>query len=131
LNITTRAGLVGFLLALSALNIPATSATPSPSNPNPTPSIEDRFNRITESIRQRETQLQNTDLPGAELLMAYGWGDGSRGGSFNQAARGGTATTAGGGTFNNAHPYYGGGGGWRDSGGFANGASGGAAWRNY
>ncbi len=129
MNIITRTGLVGFLLALSALNIPAAQAVTSQPTAHPSSSIEGRLNRITAAIRQRETQLQDTKMPGDDLLMARGFADGSKGGGWNQYARGGTATGAGGGSFGNAHPNYGGA-SWRDGGGFANGAYGGAGFAN-
>lgn len=125
MNITTYTGLVGFLLALSTLSIPAANAANQPASP----SIEGRLNRITAAIRQRESQLQDAAKPGANLLLAAGFGNGSRGGSFNQAGRFGTATTPGGGSFNNFNRSggYGGAAGWRDGGGFVNGSSGGGA----
>uniref|UniRef100_B8HV48 RSAM-associated Gly-rich repeat protein n=1 Tax=Cyanothece sp. (strain PCC 7425 / ATCC 29141) TaxID=395961 RepID=B8HV48_CYAP4 len=132
MKISTYTGLLGFLLALSALNISAASATPQR---NASSSIEGRLNRITAAIRQREAQL-DSELPGNDLMLALGFADGSRGGSFNQGARFGTASGPGGGTFNNAHPAYGGYGGaagWRDAGGsagFANGAYGGGGFAN-
>ncbi len=120
MNITTSTGLLGFLLVLSTLSIPAANATTSQSSP----SIEGRLNRITAAIRQRETQLQDESTPGDDILMARGFADGSRGGGWNQFARGGTATGAGGGGFANAHPTYGGGRG------FANGTGGGGGFVN-
>jgi rSAM-associated Gly-rich repeat protein len=126
---------------LSAFTVPAANATTSQPTAKSSLSIEGRLNRITAAIRSRETQIQDGQKPGSELLMAYGFGDGSRGGSFNQAARGGTATGAGGGSFGNAHPYYGRGAGWADGGGFVNGGfkngggfvngSGGGSFYNY
>jgi rSAM-associated Gly-rich repeat protein len=129
LKITARAGLVGFLLALSTLSISAAAAEPVVQPMPSTASVEDRLNRIAAAIRQRETQLQDPSLTltDADRLMAYGFADGSKGGSFNQAYRGGTATTPAGGTFNN---YHGGAAGWKDGWGFANGAYGGAAFKN-
>jgi rSAM-associated Gly-rich repeat protein len=127
LNIASHAGLLGFLLSLSALSIPTSNAM---NQPNPSPSIEGRLNRITAVIRQRETQLQNAAKPGEDMLIARGFADGSAGGSFNQGARFGTATGPGGSTFNDAHPAYGGAAGWRDTGGFADGVSGGATFGN-
>lgn len=129
MNITTRTGLVGFLLALSAPSIPAAQAVTSQQTAHPSSSIEGRLNRITAAIRQRETQLQDTEMPGDNLLMARGFADGSRGGGWNQYARGGTATGPGGGSFGNAHPNYGRA-SWLDGGGFANGAYGGASFIN-
>lgn len=130
MKISTYTGLLGFLLALSALNLSAADAA---TQSNGSPSIEGRLNRITAAIRQREAQLEDALTSVDGLLLAYGFGDGSKGGSFNQGARFGTASGPGGGTFNNAHPAnggYGGAAGWRDTGGsagFANGAYGGGA----
>jgi rSAM-associated Gly-rich repeat protein len=129
LKITTSTGLLGFLLAMSALSLPAAQATPERSAEKSPASIEGRLQRIAAAIQQREAQLQNPEQPETNLLLARGFADGSRGGSWNQYARGGTATGAGGGAFANAHPAYRGG-AWRDGGGFANGSYGGAAFRN-
>lgn len=130
MNITTRTGLVGFLLALSAFSISAANATTNQSR-NSSPSIEGRLNRITAAIQQRESQWQDEAKPGDDILMARGFADGSRGGGWNQFARGGSASGPGGANFNNFHPAYGGGGGaWRDTGGFANGAYGGGGFVN-
>lgn len=104
MNITTRSGLLGFLLVLSALSIPSANATTNQSTEKASPSIEGRLNRITEAIRHRETQVQDTANLADGLLMA-----------------GGFANARGGGGFGN---FNGGGAGWRDGGGFVNGGGG-------
>lgn len=131
MNITTRTGLLGFLLVLSALSIPVANATTNQPTSKASPSIEGRLNRIAVAIRQRETQLQDTQQPISDMFIARGFADGSGGGGWNQFARGGTATGPAGGNFGNAHPVYGGGGAFANGGGgFANGASGGSGFVN-
>jgi rSAM-associated Gly-rich repeat protein len=123
LNITTRTGLLGFLLVLSALSVPVANATTNQPTSKASPSIEGRLNRIAVAIRQRETQLQDTQQPISEMFMVRGFADGGRGGAFAN----------GGGGFANAHPTYGGGGAFANGGGgagFANGAYGGAGFVN-
>lgn len=124
MNITTNTGLLGFLLTLSALSIPAVSSKAIAS-----PSIEVRLHRITEAIRERESQWQEGTNLESPPLTARGFADGSRGGAWNQYARGSTATGAGGGAFANAHPAYGGA-GFANGSGFRNGAYGGAGFAN-
>jgi rSAM-associated Gly-rich repeat protein len=124
LNITTRTGLLGFLLVLSALSVPVANATTNQPTSKASPSIEGRLNRIAVAIRQRETQLQDTQQPISEMFMARGFADGGRGGAFANGGGGaGFANGASGGAgfINGA---YGGG-------GFVNGSSGGAGFRNW
>ncbi|MGH2415642.1 MAG: GrrA/OscA1 family cyclophane-containing rSAM-modified RiPP [Microcystaceae cyanobacterium] len=60
MKITTTTGLVGFLLALSALNPPAatTQVAPSPES-TVSSTIEERLTKLTAALRQRENQLQD------------------------------------------------------------------------
>ncbi len=61
MKISTTTGLVGFLLALSALNKPGASARVERSQENTvTPTIEERLAAIEGALRQRENQLQNS-----------------------------------------------------------------------
>jgi rSAM-associated Gly-rich repeat protein len=86
LNISTKTGLVGFFLALGALNIPTANAIVK------TPvsiTIESRLSRITETLRERENQLQEKPevlKPGEQIAGA--WGNGS-GGFVNRGGGGG------------------------------------------
>ncbi|MFM7441559.1 MAG: GrrA/OscA1 family cyclophane-containing rSAM-modified RiPP, partial [Snowella sp.] len=79
MNITTRTSLVGFLLAVSALSLPAAAAnSPTPDTEATAPTIESRLSRLTQAIRERTQQLPETsDLTSEEI--AFGWADG-RGG---------------------------------------------------
>ncbi|EAW33975.1 GrrA/OscA1 family cyclophane-containing rSAM-modified RiPP [Lyngbya sp. PCC 8106] len=149
MNITTHTSLLGFLLVLSAFSVPVANATSQPSK-EASPSIEGRLDRITATIRHRETQVLETSLSEDDLLMVRGFADGSRGGGFTQGGRRGVATGPRGGNFYNAHPNYGRVGGpvgvgrgaaWADGGGFyngtyqdggsfVNGSDGGAAFKN-
>lgn len=109
MNISTRTGLVGFLLALAALNAPpATAATQADEIQSPSQTIESRLNRLTDAIRDREIQL-NITTPELEQLIAGGFANRSGGGGF--------VNRSGGGGFINANPWRD---GWRDGGGFWN-----------
>jgi rSAM-associated Gly-rich repeat protein len=117
LNITTRTGLVGFFLALSALQVSgATAATSQPDSATDSlPTVESRLTRLTASIRQRESQLsQEMSLPIKMLLAGSGWGNGAGRGFANRTGPGGFVNAGGGGGgFVN-------GGGFRNGGGFWN-----------
>ncbi len=135
MNIKTYTGLVGFLLVLSALNLPAVTAATHQSETNhPSPTIEDRLSRLTAEIRQRESQVQDsTQFELDQRIAAWadgsgdrgavvgpagrGWADGAGGRSWGNAVVGGTATGPGG-TFANARPWVNG--GWVNGGGFYN-----------
>lgn len=117
----TATGIVGFLMALAALG--QSTANASSASPTPEPiNVEDRLNRITEILKDREGQLQNSlEVMPPELdLIARGvWGNGRGGAWGNGGAR--FANSHGAGGFVNARP--GGGwvnGGWRDGGRFYN-----------
>lgn len=71
MNFTTKTSLVGFLLALSTLSLPdAATATPPEK-----PTIEGRLTRLTEAVRERESQLNHPSEP-IEGQIARGWADG-------------------------------------------------------
>jgi len=115
LNITTHTGLVGFFLALSALQISGTVAATKPTEvtPDPPQSIESRLSRLTATIRQRETLLPQDASTSTEILLARSaWGNGGGGGFANRLGPGGFINGGGGGFVN--------GGGWRNGGGFFN-----------
>lgn len=108
MKITTNTGLVSFLLALSALNIPTAQATTSQLT------ITERLNRINSTIKEQEAQLPKMPSEIKDTLIAGGWGNGSGGGGFVNR-RVGWGDGPGGGGFVNR-----GGGGWGDGGGFVN-----------
>lgn len=129
MNITTRTGLVGFFLALSALQI--SGATAATSQPDATmaessPTVESRLARLTAAIRQRENLLpQEMPVPIEVLLAGSGWGNGGGRGFANKTGPGGFANAGGGGGgFANAGGFRNGsfanGGGFRNGGGFWN-----------
>jgi len=114
-NITTHTGLVGFFLALSALQVSGTVAATNPTEvmPDPPQSIESRLSRLTSTIRQRETLLSPDANSSTAILMANAaWGNGGGGGFANRLGPGGFVNGGGGGFVN--------GGGWRNGGGFLN-----------
>jgi rSAM-associated Gly-rich repeat protein len=117
MNITTRTGLVGFFLALSAIPIPSAKAAidPAPTADvitQKSPLIESRLTRLTTVIRQREMQLPPETSTPKDVLLAGGWGNGGGGGFANRSGPGGFINNRGGGGFVN--------GGFRNGGGFWN-----------
>ena len=127
MNITTKTGLVGFILALSVLNIPKAQAniTSHPSESSPT-TIEQRLTRLSTAIRQRDNTLGNPTPDWDDSQRTARWINGSRGGWANRRyGGGGFVNRRGGGGFVNRG--YGGGfanrswpNGWRNGGGFLN-----------
>lgn len=135
MNNTTCTSLVGFLLALSALHVPSvTATTPQAETKQPTSTVEDRLKRLTASIRQRESQVEDFTQPEPDQQIAgwadgssgrgavvgpagRGWADGAAGRNWGNARVGGVATGAGGGTFANANPWRN---AWVNGGGFYN-----------
>jgi rSAM-associated Gly-rich repeat protein len=134
MSLSSRSGLLSFLLALPALGLPASKAALNQATdlsvppdatteieraaPPPT-SVEARLQRLAAVIRSQEQDLAPGDRPAEDTLTAAAWGNGN-----------------GRRAFVNGHPYYGrpgflnGGGGWRNGGAaWANGG-GGSAWRN-
>ncbi len=146
MSIHSRAGVLGYLLALAALTLPATAA-PMASQPEASveASVEVRLRRIAAAYRAHGGVVAGLSNEG---FSSYGLS--SQGGAeessllaagFANARRGGWANTANRGGFVNGHPYYGGGGGGfvnggggfvnaRYGGGFVNGGGGGA-FRNW
>jgi rSAM-associated Gly-rich repeat protein len=126
LNITTRTGLVGFFLALSALQIPgAVAATSQPDSSTDSPqTVESRLTRLTEAIRQREPLLPKEAATSVEMLLASGgWGNGNGRGFANKTGGGGFANGTSGGFANSGgfkNGAFANGGGFRN-GAFANG----------
>ena len=134
MSLPSRSGLLGFLLALPALGLPASKAAlnpaPDPAVPleattdieraaPPLTSVEARLQRLAAVIRSQEQDLAPGDRPAEEMLTAAAWGNGN-----------------GRRAFVNGHPYYGrpgflnGGGGWRNGGAAWRNGGGGSAWRN-
>ncbi|MGD1806697.1 GrrA/OscA1 family cyclophane-containing rSAM-modified RiPP [Dapis sp. BLCC M126] len=145
IKISTKSSWVGFLLALSTLNIPIANAT---ENHPLQPTVENRLNRITQTIREKEEQVQEkSNIEPDSLAIGWRdgkkgrgwvnigrsgwkngrkgrgwvnisrprWGDGRRGGWVN-GRRGGWVDGRGG-SFANVNPWRN---GWRDGGGFYN-----------
>ena len=134
MSLPSRSGLLGFLLALPAMGLPASKAVlnpaPDPAVPleaatdielaaPPLTSVEARLQRLAAVIRSQEQDLAAGDRPAEEMLTAVAWGNGN-----------------GRRAFINGHPYYGrpgflnGGGGWRNGGAAWRNGGGGSAWRN-
>ena len=134
MSLPSRSGLLGFLLALPALGLPASKAALNPAPdpavpPEPTTeieraappptSVEARLQRLAAVIRSQEQDLAPGDRPTEDTLTAAVWGNGN-----------------GRRAFVNGHPYYGrpgflkGGGGWRNGGAAWRNGGGGSAWRN-
>jgi rSAM-associated Gly-rich repeat protein len=126
--ITTRTGLLGFLLALSALAaapVGATTNVAAADHPEGagTTTIEQRLSRIAAAIRAREVGLTEDQKPGDDLQLAYGF--------VNRIGPGGFVNGPYRGAFRNAHPYYGGARGFvNGGGGFVNGRYGGGGFVN-
>ncbi len=78
MKISTRSGLVGFLLALSTINIPTANAADNSALP---PTIENRISRITAAMKQRQDQIQETSNLEPERI-AGGWVDTKKGGDW-------------------------------------------------
>jgi rSAM-associated Gly-rich repeat protein len=65
MKMTTKAGLVGFLLALSGLDVPPAEAAADRSAQAPADlSVDSRLSRIAEAIKQRESRIQTADNSG-------------------------------------------------------------------
>jgi rSAM-associated Gly-rich repeat protein len=132
MSLYSRSGLLGFLLALPALGLPASNAALNSSSDPAVPleatteieraaasptSVEARLQRLAAVIRSQEQDLAPGERPAEDVLTAAVWGNGN-----------------GRRAFVNGHRYYGrpgfinGGGGWRNGGAWGNG--GGSGWRN-
>jgi rSAM-associated Gly-rich repeat protein len=124
--ISTRSGLLAFLLALAAVGTPAgatgspaPAATSTSSGIEAGASIESRLSRIARALQEREQALPEQERAGTDLPLAYGF--------VNRPGPGGWVKGAYGGAFSNVHPYYGGGRFVNGGGGFVNGHGGGFA----
>lgn len=81
MKITTQTSLVGFFLALSTLYIPIASATDTPTSSNRLSTIESRLSRITQTLREREKQLeQSTPLDTFESSLQANWSNARKSG---------------------------------------------------
>lgn len=116
MKITTSTGLVGFLLALSALSGSPAQATGSvPEFSHPSSNLEQRLNRLTETLQNREQQLdsipQSAETEHSKDIAQF----------RNVFRNGGGFRNSGG--WRNGGSFRNGGGwrnGWRDGGGFVN-----------
>ncbi|MBV8884809.1 MAG: rSAM-associated Gly-rich repeat protein [Chroococcidiopsidaceae cyanobacterium CP_BM_RX_35] len=105
-----RISLVGFLLSLSAFNIPPT--TPASAAESAPQTIEERLSRLTALIREREQQLPETSELGAnELTIAKGFADGDDRGWRRSRDNGWFDGRQHGGQFKNSDPWRN---GWGD-----------------
>ncbi len=149
MKINTTAGLVGFLLVLSGTSALKSDATNlNLDNDKPQSSIESRLSKISNSIKQKETDVfEGNQVDQKDPLLAYasflnstphfynsvhGWPNGGARGWVNGGGfrNGGSAFRNGGGGFANSH----GGGGFANragGGGFVNHGGGGGGFRNY
>jgi rSAM-associated Gly-rich repeat protein len=123
MDFKTQVSFVGFLLAVSTLNVSTVNATTqSPLPETNTLSIENRLSRISKAIQERNIQDSETTQPQELPYLISGFGNARGGGGFaNRAGGGGFGNVGGGGGFVNA----GGGGGflnnrWSDGGSFFN-----------
>ena len=106
MKITTKTGLVGFLLALATLSAPVTNAQGNSIPENSLPAtVEARLAALTEALRQRENELPETSKTVPSKIARIAWRN-----------RGGGGWRDGGGFANWRNN-------WRDGGGFVN-------WRN-
>ncbi|HEY9753262.1 MAG TPA: GrrA/OscA1 family cyclophane-containing rSAM-modified RiPP [Coleofasciculaceae cyanobacterium] len=112
MHITTHTGLVGFFLALSALQVSGAAvlatdpAVASPSTADPSQAVESRLARLTAAIRQREALLPEGTSTPAETLIAGGFANRSGGGGgFANRSGGGGFANGGGGGFVNINPW--------------------------
>ena len=110
MKITTTASLVGFLLALSSVNLSkAEGAVRNATIDSEQSTIESRLTRISKAIRQQESQ-DITSMPGAGDSCYIAGGFVNRpggGGSFaNRSGGGGFVNHGGGGRFLNHTPGW-------------------------
>ena len=156
MKINTTAGLVGFLLVLSGASALKSDATNlNLDSEKPQSSIESRLSKISNSIKQKETEVfEGNQVDQKDPLLAYsflntapsffnsvhGWPNGGargwiNGGGFRNGGggfynHGGGSAFRNGGGFANSH----GGGGFANragGGGFVNHGGGGGGFRNY
>ena len=109
MQITTRVSFVGFLLAVSALNVSTANATTQqPTSAQTSPTIESRLSRITDAMKEREIEQPEASERSAGDQIARGFANGRRGGWVNGRRGGfGNRRWGDGGRFYN---YRGGGG---------------------
>ena len=124
MKITTTSWL-GFLVTLSALNIPAVTAINPPttsSNSSIYQPLESRLYRLSTTLKARENSISDTPLKKLDDV-AIGWADGRGSRGFVNLNRGGWGNGYRGG-FANRNPWRN---GWGDRGGFRNYGGGGFA----
>ena len=128
MKVTRITSLVGFLLALSALNSPVADAKANQSKGNTAkPTIEGRLTAIAKVLKERENQLQDSSKTrsssssslsnpenGIELAQFRNYFR-NNGGGFRNGGRWGN-----GGGFRNNGGWVNWRNGWRDGGGFLN-----------
>lgn len=99
MKIKTATGFVGFILSLSALNIPAAEATTaSPSTEQSVTTIDQRLSRLSATVKAQQAQLSESAQLPPDTLIGISWADGSGRDWVN--GRGGGRWADGGGFFN-------------------------------
>ncbi|MEB3227323.1 MAG: GrrA/OscA1 family cyclophane-containing rSAM-modified RiPP [Synechocystis sp.] len=104
MNINNRSSWMGFMVALTAINIAAPTAIAKIAN---TP-LETRLANLNAALQQRASQLPGHEQPSPDQGAIAGFANGGRGG-FGNARRGGGFANGGGGSFGNTRR-----GGWAD-----------------
>lgn len=119
MDIKTQMSWVGFLMALSAINLPANAAIAPQNDLNPISqtqsSIESRLTRISATLKTHKSQLPETSQTPINNEIAGAWGNGNGRGFVNSRPRWGDGGWRNGGWRN---------GGWRNGGGWLNGGGG-------
>ncbi len=116
MNLNTKTSLVGFLLALAALNSPSTATTTNEVGKSaPKSSLEQRLNRLNKAIRAREEQLPESSRSQNSFTVARGWADGRDREWVNGRRRGWADGSNG--DWVNVNPWRN---GWSDRGSFNN-----------
>ncbi len=130
MKFSTKAGIIGFLLALSTFNASETSAKiPQSDRANNPSTIESRLSALSEAIRKREAQLPDspdTDISPNSDSNQYAWGNWTNAGGrrWGNTRRWSNANRPGGSFTNFKQPFRNWPNVWRDGTGFVN-------FRNY
>jgi rSAM-associated Gly-rich repeat protein len=95
MNITGSSSLLGFLVALSTLNIPnvadaSNQSSTVPRSTDASQTIEGRLSKLSEAIRQRESTLSGNSIKPGDVLVARHFRNGGafRNGGFRNGGHG-------------------------------------------